>query len=70
MAVYVFSSVCTLLKTGKFKGCVTTEILIVDSTRPLASIFKLKSIKGVSLGILRKSFGAAKMEIELCIWIL
>ena len=31
-----------LLKNGKFKGCVTTEILIVDSTRPVASIFKLK----------------------------
>ena len=39
----------TLLKNGKFKGCVTTEILIVDSTRPVASIFKLKSIKGVAL---------------------
>ena len=36
----------TLLKTGKFKGCVTTEILIVGSTRPVASIFKLKSIEG------------------------
>ena len=39
---------CTLLKTGKFKGCVTTEILIVGSTRLVASIFKLKSIKGVA----------------------
>ena len=38
------------IKTGKFKGCVKTEILIVGSTRPVASIFKLKSIKGDPLG--------------------
>ena len=42
--------VCTLLKTGKFKGCVTIELLIVGSTRHVASIFKLKSIEGVELG--------------------
>ena len=35
------------IKTGKFRGCVTTEILIFGSTRPAATIFKPKSIKGV-----------------------
>ena len=41
----------TLLKTGKFKGCVTTKILIVGPTWPVASIFKPNSIKGVAFGI-------------------
>ena len=43
--MFPFTPNPTLLKTGKFKGCVTTEILIVGSTRPVASIFKLESIE-------------------------
>ena len=32
------------LKNETFKGCETTEILIVRSTQPVACVFKLKSI--------------------------
>ena len=40
----------SLLKNEKFKGCMTTDILIVGSTRPVASKFNPKSIKGVVFG--------------------
>ena len=41
---------CTLLKTAKLKGYVTSKILIASPV-PVASIFKQNSIKGVAFGI-------------------
>ena len=57
--IYDFASPLqpTLLKTGKFKGCVTTETLIYSSTRPEASLFKPKSIKGVAFGTVKVFWG-------------
>ena len=52
--IVVFQSIlqgCTLLKTAKLKGCVTSKILIVGPTRPVANIFKANSIKWVAFGI-------------------
>ena len=41
---------CTLLKNEKFKGRMTTDILIIGYMRPVASKFNPKSIKGVVFG--------------------
>ena len=38
------------IKTESLKVTWTTKRLIVSFTRPVASIFKLKSIEGVALG--------------------
>ena len=40
----------TLLKNEKFKGHMTTDILIVGFMRPVSSKFNPKSIKGVVFG--------------------